>query len=80
MSVREKPVASRFLDVHEKHLSYQKHVHAVAASRATINTKQPDIPRRLMLAEITNRNHRRKLLSTYDANDELVAQAARPDT
>jgi hypothetical protein len=80
MSIREKPVASRFLDVHEKHYHYQKHVNAVASSRATINTKRPEVPRRLMVAAVANKNHRKKLLLTYDQNDDLVAEAARPGT
>jgi hypothetical protein len=80
MSIREKPVASRHLDVREKGYSYQKHVHAVATSRSTINTQRPDVPPRLRVWAVTNGRHRQHLLRTYDEHNELISEAVRPQS
>lgn len=80
MSVREKPVASRYLDLKEKERAYGRHVKAVATSRPTINTTQPDTPRRLMVAERNNAQFRRNQMRTMDQRDRMVNEVHRPYT
>jgi hypothetical protein len=80
MSVREKPVANRYLDLRWKDASYRKHVNAIATGRSGIDTTQPDVPRRLMVAAVTNHRHRKSLLRTYDDHDQMIAAVVRPRT
>jgi hypothetical protein len=78
MSVRERPVANKILDAHQKTYSYEKHVHAVVSSRATIDTTQPATPRRLLLSAMANDRHRKKVLGTYAIQSDLVVGVMRP--
>lgn len=80
MSVREKPVANRYLDLLEKERSYRRHVHKVARTKATINTTQPETPRRLMVAERNNTRYRNGMRRTFVEHDRLVSDVARPRT
>jgi hypothetical protein len=75
MSVRDKPVASRHLDLKEKDISYRKHVNAVHKSQSTINTTPPDVPRRLQVAAVCNERHRRGLLKSYADHGHLIFEA-----
>lgn len=80
MSVREKPVSSRYLDLLEKERCYRRHVKKVAHSRATINTSQPETPRRLMVAERNNTRYRNGMRRTFVERDIMVASVERPRT
>lgn len=82
MSVREKPVASRYLDLKEKERSYMKHVGAVSRARATINTTQPDTPRRLQVAAVSNARYRQNLKRDYSTNARKISEIdqGRPQT
>ncbi|OHT10647.1 hypothetical protein TRFO_04147 [Tritrichomonas foetus] len=80
MSVREKPVASRLLDLKEKERAYSRHVTAVVRARATINTTQPDTPRRLLVAANNNAKYRRSLKREYDNNARKVRDLSRPQS
>lgn len=82
MSVREKPVASRYLDLKDKERSYMKHVGAVRRARSTINTTQPDTPRRLQVAAVNNARYRRNLKRDHDVNARKITEIdqGRPQT
>lgn len=82
MSVREKPVASRYLDLKEKEKSYRKHINAVVTARATINTTQPDTPPRLQVAAVNNARHRQNLKRDYESNMRKIMEVEqeRPQT
>lgn len=58
MSVREKPVANRYLDFRQKQIAYSKHVNAIKNMKASIDTSQPETPRRLMIAAVNNQKYR----------------------
>jgi hypothetical protein len=78
MSVREKPVANRHLDLINKDEAYRKHVSAVASLRPSINNVQPDFPPRLRVAAIANQRHRQNLLQSYAKHAQMIAEATRP--
>lgn len=80
MSVREKPVANRYLDLKEKDKAYRKHLHAVATSRASINTTQPDVPRRLVVAQASNDRHRKGLKKSFAEHSRMIDDVRRPQT
>ncbi|OHT00517.1 hypothetical protein TRFO_32748 [Tritrichomonas foetus] len=82
MSVREKPVANRYLDLKEKRISYGKHVHAVRTVKPSIDTSQPDMPRRLQIAAINNAKYRRDLRrdQARNARKILEIENLRPQT
>jgi hypothetical protein len=80
MSIHEKPVANRLIDLQDKHTSYRKHVSAVSCSRATINTSQADVPPRLQVAAVSNHRHRRGLVRGYVDHDRMMRSATRPET
>ena len=82
MSVREKPVANRYLDLKEKERSYMKHIGAVCRARSTINTTQPDTPRRLQVAAVNNARYRQNLKRDYNSNSRKISEIdqGRPQT
>jgi hypothetical protein len=75
MSARDKPVASRHLDLKDRDISYRKHVNAVRKSRSTINTSEPDVPPRLQVAAVCNERHRRGLLRSFADRGHLISEA-----
>ena len=74
MSVKLRPVSNRYLDMLEKERAYSKHVHAVVRSKASINTTQPETPRRLLVAERNNTRHRNGMLRTFADHDRMIAE------
>jgi hypothetical protein len=80
MSIRERPVANRFLDIQDKHCSYRKHVSALYRSRPTVNTVQPDTPLRLQVSAMASDRHRRGLMRAYIDAGRVAVGASRPGT
>ena len=80
MSVREKPVSNRFLELLDRERSYRRHVKKVANTKATINTTQPETPRRFMVAERNNTRYRNGMRRTFVEHDRMVATVERPRT
>ena len=80
MSVREKPVSNRFLELLDRERCYRRHVKKVANTKATINTTQPETPRRFMVAERNNTRYRNGMRRTFVEHDRMVATVDRPRT
>lgn len=80
MSVKEKPVASRYLDFVEKDKAYRKHLHTVATCRPSINMTQPDPPRRLIVAQASNDRYRKGLKKSFADRSIMIDDVRRPQT
>ena len=78
MSVREKPNVSRFLDLDEKELHYRTHVMHVKKSKASIDTKRPELPPRLRVMNRNNTLYREKQIKYGKVHNKLLSDVRRP--
>lgn len=80
MSVRERPVANRFLDMKEKELKYKTHLHLVRTCKPCIDMTQPETPRRLLLMQRNQEDYRRRVKETNKVHDRMIRDIQRPHT
>ena len=82
MSFRGRPVTNRYLDLLEKERIYGRHVKKVVRSRATIDTTQPEVPRRFLVSERNNTRYRNGLLRTFAKRSRMISEVdgRRPKT
>ena len=77
MSVREKPVCSRFLDLQEKERHYSQHMSKVVRAKALINTTHPDTPRRIQVSQRNSALLRQSMKQSFGFNMRKVDEVDR---
>ena len=80
MSVRERPVASRYLDMKEKELKYRQHVRTLRTCKAQIDTKEVEMAPRFKLAARNQAIFREKLKQRDAMHTRMIEDARRPKT
>lgn len=73
MSVKDLPVANRYLDVKEKERAYKKHLRAIACAKPTIDTSAPPPPNRMRVKSQMDNCYRQSVLRELATRDKMIA-------
>ena len=80
MSVRERPVASRYLDLKEKELKYRQHVRTLRTCKAQIDTKEVEMAPRFKVAARNQAIFREKMRQRNAEHTRMIEDVRRPKT
>ena len=75
MSVREKPIANRYLAQIEQEEAYKKHTQALANARPTVNTSKPVSSSRIRMMKVRNAENRKRIIQQNEVKERMLSKA-----